>query len=55
MKVFELLLSVLEEAKKNNPDDFAPRQDGELQKSSADDHGGAGGCGQSYRICQRAG
>lgn len=32
-----------------------PRQDGELQTGSADDHGGAGRCGQSHRICQRAG
>lgn len=29
----------------------APRQDGELQTSSADDHGGVGGRGQSHRVC----
>lgn len=31
------------------------RQDGELQTSSADDHGGAGGRGQGHRVCQRTG
>lgn len=33
----------------------APRQDGELQTSSADDHGGAGERGQGHRVCQRTG
>lgn len=50
-KIFFLLLAVFEIS---NPGNVAPRQDGELQTSSADDHGGAGGCGQSHRICQRA-
>lgn len=43
------------DSKETNLANAAPRQDGELQTSSADDHGGAGGCGQGHRVRQRAG
>lgn len=31
------------------------RSNGKLQTCPTDDHGGAGGCGQGHRVCQRAG
>lgn len=35
---------------------FSPlRSYGKLQTCLTDDHGGAGGCGQGHRVCQRAG